>query len=340
MFGIKKRLGRLEKLFTSKAIILMYHSITEPDIDPWELAVSPSNFEQQLQVLQNSFKISSVSNIVISLQKGRLKNKTVALTFDDGYRDNFESAKPLLEKYNIPASFFITSISFCEEKLFWWDKLADIILRTPILPANFNIKMGGEIFNDSIKGEGTLNEYLEQLHRDWVIPGPPPTKRSTLYYKLWQLMLPLPPVEIDKMLQEIEKWAGNNVKKMQTPASLMTEQQLKNLADHPLIDIGLHTVNHVALNHHSAQVQESEILQNKKDLEQIVNRKITTIAYPYGEYSSTTLGIVEKIGLQAGFSVDYNPVNKASDPFKLGRFQVKNWNAKQFEENLVEWMKL
>src|SRR6186997_1628653 len=104
MFGIKKRLQRLEKLFTGKAIILMYHSISEPDIDPWELTVSPSNFEQQLQVLQNSFKISSVTDIALSLRKGGVKNRAVALTFDDGYRDNFQIALPLLEKYNIPAT--------------------------------------------------------------------------------------------------------------------------------------------------------------------------------------------------------------------------------------------
>jgi peptidoglycan/xylan/chitin deacetylase (PgdA/CDA1 family) len=338
MFGIKKRLGRLEKLFTSKAIILMYHSISEPDIDPWELAVSPSNFEQQLQVLQNSFKISSVSNIAISLQRGRLKNKTVALTFDDGYRDNFQIATPLLEKYNVPATFFITN-NFGEEKVYWWDHLANLILRTTVLPADFNIAIRDEIINYSIGEECMLNESLEQLHRKWVAPGPPPTKRSILFYKLWELMQPLPPGEIEQILYMIKKWTGTEEALTFPNTSLIKKEELRMLANHRLIDIGIHTVNHIALSYHSTQVQETEIVQNKNLLEQIMNRQITTIAYPYGEYNDTTLYIIKKTGIRAGVTVEYNVVNHTSNPFKLGRFQVKNWNAVQFEEKLIEWMK-
>src|SRR5215203_1031907 len=207
MFGIKKRLLSLEKLLTGKAIILMYHSISEPGIDPWELAVSPSHFEQQLQVLQNSFKVSSISEIILNLQKGRLKNKTVAVTFDDGYRDNFQIAAPLLEKYNIPATFFITN-SFEEEKIYWWDSLANLVLRTPILPADFNITIRDKIVNHSIGEEFVLNEYLEQLHQNWIALSTPPTRRSALFYKLWELMQPLPPGEIEQILYQIKNWTG------------------------------------------------------------------------------------------------------------------------------------
>ena len=338
MFGIKKRLQRLEKLFTGKAIILMYHSISEPDIDPWELSVSPSNFEQQLQILQNSFKVSSVSDIALSLQKGRLKNKTVALTFDDGYRNNFQIAAPLLEKYNVPATFFITN-KLGEEKMYWWDSLANLILRTSVLPADFEITIREKTINYSIGEESVLNEYLEQLHRKWVATDPPPTKRSELFYKLWELMQPLPPDEIEQILQLVKNWTGTTQTVLFPDTSLVKEEELKKMANHRLIDIGIHTVNHIALGYHSAQVQETEIFQNKNLLEQIINRQITTIAYPYGEYNDTTLNIVKNTGLRAGVTVEYNVVNNYANPFKLGRFQVKNWNAMQFEEKLLKWMK-
>lgn len=337
MFGIRKGLLHLEKLLTSNAIILMYHSISEPGIDPWDLAVSPENFEQQLQVIQNSFELSSLSDIALSLQKGRLNNKTVALTFDDGYRDNFQIAKPLLEKYNVPATFFITN-NFGEEKIFWWDKLANLILRTAVLPVDFNIVIREEIINYSIGEECVLTESLEQLHTKWVAPSPPPTKRSTLFYKLWQLMQPLLPGEIEQILHLIKNWTGTAEVKTFPHTSLIKEEELRKLANHRLIDIGIHTVNHVALSYHSAQVQETEIVQNKYLLEQILNKKITTIAYPYGEYNDTTLDIVERIGLQAGVTVEYNLINRKANPFKLGRFQVNNWKAEQFEKKLLQWM--
>ena len=338
MFGIKSKLRSLKKTFAKKAIILMYHSISEPGIDPWELAVSPANFEKQLQVLQKIFKVSSVGEIVAGVQRGRLRNKSVALTFDDGYRDNIESAAPLLEKYNVAATFFITN-TFGEGQIYWWDHLANLILTTPQLPADFNITIRGEVFNYSIGEESALNEYYDQLHRRWVAPDTPPTKRSTLYYKLWQFMQPLPPAEINRLINEIKDWAGIKEELIFPGTLLITEEQLKKLSNHHLIDIGLHTANHIALRYHSALTQETEILLNQKQLEQIINKKISTIAYPYGEYNNITIGIVKKIGLQAGFTVEHNIVNCDSNPFRLGRFQVKNWNATQFEENLVEWMK-
>jgi peptidoglycan/xylan/chitin deacetylase (PgdA/CDA1 family) len=338
MFGIKNKLRSLKELFAKKAIILMYHRISEPGIDPWELAVSPVNFKQQLQVLQN-YRVSTVSDVAIGVQKSRLKNKSIALSFDDGYRDNFENALPLLEKYDVPATFFITNIGFGEEKLYWWDRLANLILQTPELPKKINLTIGGEDFNFSIEEEIMLNEHLDQLHRSWIAPGIPPTKRSILYYKLWQLMQPLPPVEIEVLLHQIKNWTGTPGGTISPDGFLITEEQFRKLADHHLIDIGIHTANHIALGFHSAKVQENEILENQKQLEQIINRKITTIAYPYGEYNNTTLDVVKRAGLLSGFTVEYNLVSHTSNPFKLGRFHVKNWNGAQFEENLVEWMK-
>lgn len=337
MFGIKTRYKRLQKRFTKKALILMYHSISKPEIDPWELSVSPANFEQQLQVLQKRYSVSSVQDIVSGQQKGKLKN-SIAITFDDGYRNNFVTAKPLLEKYKLPATFFITSKSFDEGYIFWWDKLANIILKTPVLPGRFSMEIRNQNVDLSIEEESHLNENMEQLHQRWIYTDNPPTKRSTLYHRLWQLMQPLSPGEIGHVLGEIETWAGKEIPIINNEYRLMTKDQLKALADYHLFEIGLHTVNHVALGYQLEEAQKQEIIQNQKDLEQIIQKKVTTIAYPYGDYNSRTLEIAEKVGLKAGFSVEYNLVFSFSNPFDLGRFQVKNWNGKQFEDKLIKWL--
>ncbi len=340
MFGIKTKYYQLKKRFTKRAIVLMYHRISEPDIDPWELAVSPSNFEQQLQLLKRNFKLCSIPDIVTNLQKARIRENCVALTFDDGYLDNFVNAMPLLEKYNIPATFFIPTGKLDEQKKFWWDRLADLIMRTAKLPSTFNINFGEQSFSFSIKGETFLNDAINQAHSRWVIPADPPTKRSTLFQKLWQMMQPLPPQEIDGLLNLIEAWAGKNNVPEDPQLVIMTKDQLKLLAGKNLFNIGLHTVNHMALSYHSKEIQEREILQNQKHLKQIINKTVTTIAYPYGEYNNETLLVAEKLGLQAGFTVEYNPVFANSSQLHLGRFNVKNWSAKEFEEKLKKWVKL
>ena len=70
----------------------------------------------------------------------------------------------------------------------------------------------------------------------------------------------------------------------------------------------------------------------------MVNQVPQVIAYPYGEYNSVTIQVAKELGIRAGFSVDYNPVFANSNRFNLGRFHVKNWNAKQFEEKLPKWL--
>ncbi len=338
MFNLKNQIARLKGKFARRAVILMYHSIGEPGIDPWELAVSPSNFEAQLEVLKKRFKVSGIPDILSDLKNSRLKSDCVGLSFDDGYLDNFITAKPLLEQYNLPATFFIPSMPLNGQKFFWWDKLAALILETSVLPAEFSIKIRADFFNYSISGERELTDSLRILHRDWVMPCMPPTKRSNVFYTLWKLMLPLSPDEIEKAFQKLQKVLGVQSIPMRPESNLMTVEQLKIMGAHRLFNIGVHTVNHIALSHHSAEIQEEEILHNKRKLEQVLNTEINALAYPYGDYNSITMKVAKKLGLAAGFSVENKPVNRFCNPFNLGRFQVKNWKAEEFEKRLNQWM--
>jgi len=87
--------------------VLMYHRIASPVNDYWQLCVSPENFEQQLQVI-SKYK------------------KNILITFDDGYIDNYSNARPLLEKYQLPAIFFIATGNIDSGKEFWWDQLEQL----------------------------------------------------------------------------------------------------------------------------------------------------------------------------------------------------------------------
>src|SRR4051794_10348662 len=92
----------INRLFDREAIILMYHRIARPETDLWELAISPENFETQLKILKRTNLVVPISEIAKSLKEKKATRKRVAITFDDGYMDNFYTAKPLLEYYSIP----------------------------------------------------------------------------------------------------------------------------------------------------------------------------------------------------------------------------------------------
>jgi len=93
--------------------VLMYHHIGDPGPDAdairRDLSVSPSNFESQLRYLvERGYESISLEALVMHLQAGQpLPAKPVILTFDDGFKDQYSNAYPLLQKYGFAGTFFV-----------------------------------------------------------------------------------------------------------------------------------------------------------------------------------------------------------------------------------------
>jgi peptidoglycan/xylan/chitin deacetylase (PgdA/CDA1 family) len=132
---------RLKNIFSKhRVLVLMYHRIADISIDPWDLAVSASNFKQHLQVVKPH--IISLPELIQQLQKGYLSRSGYCITFDDGYKDNYVNAVPLLNEFVCPATFFITSGFTGSRQMFWWDILTEIFLKTPRLPGVLDMRIG------------------------------------------------------------------------------------------------------------------------------------------------------------------------------------------------------
>src|SRR3712207_5681827 len=99
---VRRVVRRLKERVASRAIILMYHRVTEVNSDPWALCVSPCHFAEHLQVLQKHGCLLRLQELVQCLKDGNLPRLAVTVTFDDGYADNLYNAKPLLERYDTP----------------------------------------------------------------------------------------------------------------------------------------------------------------------------------------------------------------------------------------------
>lgn len=92
-----------------RALILMYHRIRDDGRDP-DISVSRKSFGRQMKYLTNNFEVIPLSALVDQLKdKTNLRNDTVAVTFDDGYKDNFLNAFPILQKYRVKPTIFVVS---------------------------------------------------------------------------------------------------------------------------------------------------------------------------------------------------------------------------------------
>ncbi len=90
-------------------LILRYHRVTDLPCDPYEQAVTPSHFAEHLEVLRKECCPLPLQDLLQAVQQGRVPRRAVAVTLDDGYADNLHNAKPLLERYAIPATVFVAT---------------------------------------------------------------------------------------------------------------------------------------------------------------------------------------------------------------------------------------
>lgn len=330
-----KWLHTVRNFFGHKALVLMYHRIADVAVDPWQLAVSPRNFEEQIQRLTKNFNVIPVLELIKNLQQRKLAANSICITFDDGYADNYLFAKPILEKWACPATFFIPSYFTGQQQPFWWDELEAVLLTAPRLPQIFQIPIQDEPFQFNLEDDAILTAEQTQKHRLWKWPEAPPTQRCALYLRLWEQLKPLHYPEIKTILEAIKSRAGYSPV---FPDALlpMQHEQLSELSENALFDIGLHTATHPALAYHPEELQYSELAENKKALQ--IYQPVNAVAFPYGNYNNSTLAVLRKQRIDAGFTTESRKLTAEAKLHCLGRFQVKNQNGIEFEKQILQWL--
>ena len=91
-----------------RGLIFLYHRIASTPTDPWSLNVTPDHFAEHLQVLESYGDPVSLPQLLERFQDRDTSDRMIAVTFDDGYPDNLHTAKPLLERFAVPATVFVT----------------------------------------------------------------------------------------------------------------------------------------------------------------------------------------------------------------------------------------
>lgn len=307
------RLRKWTARLRSRAIILAYHRIAEVPMDPQLLCVRPEFFAEQLDHLRRYCHPISLRE----LMSGRIPRRSVVLTFDDGYQDNFVFAKPLLERYQIPATVFVTSGYVGKDQEFWWDELERLLLDSGQSPAELTLRLNGESYTWS---SATLAE------------------RSNLYKELHPKLRPLSTKSIDDALSVIRIWKGDKgtARPTHRPMNLTELQQLSS----PLIEIGAHTVTHPSLAHQSRDVQIEEIARSRQHLESWLGHPVTGFAYPYGStnaYSAETVEAVRAAGFSYACANSPGWTRRKNDPFQLPRYVVRDWDGNEFAQRLRRW---
>jgi peptidoglycan/xylan/chitin deacetylase (PgdA/CDA1 family) len=334
MIRIRPLLGRARRAarrrFAPRPLILVYHRIAEEQIDPWRLCVSPTNFDRQLTTLRAlKLRIVPVSELALGLKTKNLPRRTIAITFDDGYCDNLEAARPLLEKHEIPATLFATAGYIGRNEEFWWDALERVFLQPRSLPDVLELTVDGQIYRRKLGRDAELTASGALRWPDWKPFSKAPTLRHQLHDELWQIFVELPPDGRDRALSELLDWAGLGARARPSHRPL-SDLELRQLRGDGLIEVGAHSMNHPALPALPTALQANELTKSKSRLEGLLGEPVTGFSYPQGRTSKETEQEVRRAGYIFACGSGGTSVPRRPDIYQLPRLSVGDWDTPRF----------
>jgi peptidoglycan/xylan/chitin deacetylase (PgdA/CDA1 family) len=112
-------------LLRNAAVVVAFHRIHETDPSD-SLSVDAAAFERHCRFFSRHFDVVPLRDLVHRLTNRLRVDRHLAITFDDGYRDNYENARPVLEKLSLPATFFVVTDWIGSSVVPWWDRARDV----------------------------------------------------------------------------------------------------------------------------------------------------------------------------------------------------------------------
>jgi len=283
-------------------VVFNYHRLGNPAGSPFDRALfsaGQKEFEQQVRFLKKNYDVLRVADLDQALSR---RGRCVMLTFDDGYRDNYELAFPVLKQLQVPATFFITSGFIDGTPVAWWDEIAWMVRHSPENGPLRKTELWPALSLASVQDrevaiQALLRSY-KRLSSDQTTP----------------------------FLEELAAATASGRCSRQLASHLWMNWDMIREMDRGGMDLGGHTVSHPVLANTSVEVQHAEITGSKRRIEEEIGHAITAFSYPVGHaqsFTAETKQILQAAGYQWAFSFSggFQPMGSA-DGFDLPRIAV------------------
>ncbi len=324
IFAWKRRARAFRQRPTLPAVLL-YHSVSDRARDPLLLAISPQRFESHLFWLTQNTTPLGLSDFVAKLKRGTLPSNAVCVTFDDGYADNFETAAPLLERYQIPATVFIASEGIDRGTEPWWEELDSVLLESASLPSVF------EWNNHRFE----IEPNIDSSRSTWTVLAAPQTQREKLFINLSEIAKKLSAEKRNDLRDSLQRWAGQP--RIRPERRLASWDCLRAVEARGLITIGAHTHSHPGLGYLNASEQLREIELGAQRLNQELGVRNRAFAYPFGtwqDFTPITIKSVKAAGFSTAVANMTGHLTKRSHSLELPRVLVGNWEKEELAARL------
>ncbi|MBM80492.1 MAG: polysaccharide deacetylase [Planctomycetaceae bacterium] len=263
-------------------LVLNYHRIGEPDgsLFDWDLwSASGADFDGQVRFLARNFDLIGLNDLDDVLTRPQRGSRHVLITFDDGYRDNFDLAYPILKSHGALAAFFLTSGFLDRPRITWWDEIAWMVRSS----------------KKSCLGE---NPCVGPLSFD------EPTRQQAIK-KLLRTYKQLPGESTDSFIEILAEATGSGrCPNSEASTMWMTRDMVREMHSGGMT-FGAHTVNHPVLSSLTAEEQDLEICESRLRIEQEICQEVTAFSYPVGSkdaFNQDTRHCLTRHGIRWAFS--------------------------------------
>jgi peptidoglycan/xylan/chitin deacetylase (PgdA/CDA1 family) len=276
--------------------IVIYHGVCQQDHTRFNpIFLKLKTFEQHLKFYKKHFNIISLDNYYL----GNFSNDkfNICLTFDDGFANNYKYVLPLLEKYQLPATFFITAISATGHDILWNDFLGII---SKYGPAEI-------VYKNEPYYKGQYNKYISTTSGVSLVEK----LRSAGFdekVEMMKILYPLTPFKLNEL--DKDYWLQ------------MTTEQIRELSASPYANIGSHGYYHNDLARIDISDAGKELALSKQYLENLIAKPITSFAFPYGAYTPGVIDEAKKAGYKQLLAMDFHFAEDHANVAMRERFTV------------------
>jgi len=273
--------------------VFTYHRVNDDD-DPFFPATPVRVFEQRIAYLARTCTVFTVEALVQRMRRGSVPRNAVAITFDDGYRDNLTNAAPILGRYAVPATIFLATDAIGTGRALWFDRLAlafrDTALEAVMTPWQEPVETS------------TRGQRLAALDRSLgVLKGMEDQQRRRA---LDELLTRLGPVDESPLRRVMLSWEDVHA--------------LRGIG----FSIGAHTVDHPILSRTQHSAARTQIVESRRAIDRACGQTPEAFAYPNGsadDYNSEVVGLVREAGFTCALTTRFGVNMATTPPWELRR---------------------
>jgi peptidoglycan/xylan/chitin deacetylase (PgdA/CDA1 family) len=220
------------------------------------------------------------------------------VTFDDGYRDNYINAFPILKRYSVPATIFLATGVIGSDRPLWHDQVFAAVRNARVselvgfLPGYPCLSLAS--FKKKLDAQKKILEYL------WSMDG---EERN---------------IAIQRLGERLGVIEGKNA---ETPRLMLSWEEVSEMSRDG-VEFGAHTVTHPVLSKLTVEEARREISGSKRTIDEVLEEAVTTFAYPVGrriDFTETTKLLVEEAGFCCGLTMVFGNNDVETDPYEIRR---------------------